>query len=407
MGLQNEHSIINLQYMKITGFYQLLIPSDGVKLFNINIYKTAFIVQILILSVTTIMGFYSIYAFINDVNQIFNYTIIIFAANFAIFKYYFIIKNAKTIWNFMHNMMSTNFLCYKGHTKEIYKIGRNRSSTLILISFGLWSNIVLYWSLSAILSKNSYFKLKFKDGVYNYRSNAIDLVYPVTDTFYNKYFLVFYLLETILLIFWSQMMWVFDILMISVCISIEHQLKTIAASYSLIGLNHNELTRNNKSTKNVEAILDLEVLIQDQQNILEKTKNMYQILKPATFIQLAAESFQIILQPCMILKLYFDGSLSPTLFFKLSFPEITYLCHLFLTCYLFSIVNEQKESMNFALYSSNWTAMSVKFKKLLLFTMRMNDAENLKMQISIKRMVNMEMFADVRITNIMIQVILL
>jgi len=29
---------------------------------------------------------------------------------------------------------------------------------------------------------------------------------------------------------------------------------------------------------------------------------MYQILKPATFIQLAAESIQIIIQPCMILK---------------------------------------------------------------------------------------------------------
>jgi len=52
--------------------------------------------------------------------------------------------------------------------------------------------------------------------------------------------------------------------------------------------------------------------------------------------------------------------------------------------------------MNFALYSSNWTDMSDKFKKLLLFTMRMNDSENLKMKISMKRMVNMEMFANVR-----------
>jgi len=58
--------------------------------------------------------------------------------------------------------------------------------------------------------------------------------------------------------------------------------------------------------------------------------------------------------------------------------------------------------MNFALYSSNWTDMSIKFKKLLLLTMRMNDAENLKMKISMKRMVNMEMFMDVRIIIIMI-----
>jgi len=33
-------------------------------------------------------------------------------------------------------------------------------------------------------------------------------------------------------------------------------------------------------------------------------KKMYQILKPATFIQLAVESFQIIFQPCVILKVH-------------------------------------------------------------------------------------------------------
>ncbi|XP_025205094.1 uncharacterized protein LOC112601604 [Melanaphis sacchari] len=397
MDLQNDHSIINLQFMKITGFYQLLISSDASKLFNINIYKIAFIVQILLVTFAAIMGIFSIYSCRNNVNQIIHYIIVIFAIYFAVFKYKFIIQNSKTIWDCMH-MMSTNCLSYNDHTKEIFKIARTRSSSLILISFSLWSSIVLYWSLSAILIDNSYLKIKYENIVYKYRSNAIGLVFPVTDTFYNKYFLVFYTIESVLLICWGQMMWVFDILMISICISIEYQLKTIADSYSLLGLKDNHLTYNNKtnkSTKKIKAILDLEILIQDQQNIFVKMKNMYQILKPVVLIQLAAESFQIILHACMILKLYFDGSKSPTIFLKLLFPEITYLCHLFLTCYLFSIVNEQKESMNFALYNSNWTDMDIKFKKLLLLTMRVNNAENLKMKISINRIVNMQMFADV------------
>jgi len=140
-------------------------------------------------------------------------------------------------------MMSTNFLCYKHHTKEIFQIGRTRSSNLILISFGLWSSIVLYWSLSGILNNNNYLNIKFEDGEYNYRVNVVGWVYPVTDTFYNKYFYAFYMIETISLIFWGQMMWVFDILMISVCISIEFQLKTIADSYSLLGFNNYEPER--------------------------------------------------------------------------------------------------------------------------------------------------------------------
>jgi len=55
----------------------------------------------------------------------------------------------------------------------------------------------------------------------------------------------------------------------------------------------------------------------------------------------------------------------------------------------------QKDSMNFALYSSDWTAMSIKYKNMLLFTMRMNDAEKLKLKISLRKIVNLEMFANV------------
>jgi len=174
------------------------------------------------------------------------------------------------------------------------------------MSFGFWSSIILYWSLSAILDSNSYLKIESKDAIFNYRSNTIGLIFPVTDTFYNKHFYVFFITETIFLIFWAEIEWVFDILMISVCICIEYQLKTIADSYSSLGLNHNESKRelnfykymlstpyfqieyfnsktsliyyifhlysssdNNQSTKSVEAILDLELLMQDQQNIFK------------------------------------------------------------------------------------------------------------------------------------------
>jgi hypothetical protein len=236
--MENEHSLINLQFMKTTGSYQLLIPSHNLKNFNIDIYKIAFFLQILFLTAAAIVGCLSIYYCRNDLNHIFHYFVVVFAITVAIFKYYFIIINSKTIWDCMH-MMSINFLSYNNHTKEIFKIARTRSSSLILISLSLWSSIVLYWSLSAILSHNSYLKIKYENGIYKYRSNAAGLVFPVTDTFYNKYFLVFYTFEVVCLIFWGQMMWVFDILIISICISIEYQLKTIADSYSLLGLKDN------------------------------------------------------------------------------------------------------------------------------------------------------------------------
>lgn len=52
--------------------------------------------------------------------------------------------------------------------------------------------------------------------------------------------------------------------------------------------------------------------------------------------------------------------------------------------------------MNFALYSSDWTQMSIEYRKLLLYTMQMNDAEKTILKISPTRIVNLKMFANVR-----------
>lgn len=51
--------------------------------------------------------------------------------------------------------------------------------------------------------------------------------------------------------------------------------------------------------------------------------------------------------------------------------------------------------MNFDLYSSDWTQTNIRFKKLILFAMRMNDSEKTTLKFSLRRVVNMEMFAGV------------
>lgn len=66
-------------------------------------------------------------------------------------------------------------------------------------------------------------------------------------------------------------------------------------------------------------------------------------------------------------------------------------CKHFIYFYLFL----KKDSMNFSLYSTNWTSMSIENKKLLLFFMRMNNAEKTKIKISTSKIVNLEMFASV------------
>jgi len=55
----------------------------------------------------------------------------------------------------------------------------------------------------------------------------------------------------------------------------------------------------------------------------------------------------------------------------------------------------QKAKVNFGLYSSNWTAMDLKYKKTLLFAMNMNSAHRRVMKVTPKSIVNLEMFSNV------------
>ncbi|XP_050432910.1 odorant receptor 46a-like [Adelges cooleyi] len=72
------------------------------------------------------------------------------------------------------------------------------------------------------------------------------------------------------------------------------------------------------------------------------------------------------------------------------------MAHLFISCYFFGYLDDQVKSMNFALYSSNWTEKDIQFQKLILLAMNMNSAiNNISMKLTPTKIVNLEMFASV------------
>ncbi|CAH1724407.1 unnamed protein product [Aphis gossypii] len=73
-----------------------------------------------------------------------------------------------------------------------------------------------------------------------------------------------------------------------------------------------------------------------------------------------------------------------------SLPALMF--QIFMVCYLFDKLHKQKDSVIFALYSSNWTKMDMKCKKLILLTMRMNNANYKKLKFTRTKVVNLEMF---------------
>lgn len=80
--------------------------------------------------------------------------------------------------------------------------------------------------------------------------------------------------------------------------------------------------------------------------------------------------------------------------FKQKYIQIS---ELFIYTYKLNIIILlQKDSIDFALYDSNWPEMNIKFKKLLLLTIRMIDADKLKLRATMKQIVNLELFTNVR-----------
>lgn len=58
------------------------------------------------------------------------------------------------------------------------------------------------------------------------------------------------------------------------------------------------------------------------------------------------------------------------------------------------------------MYFCNWTNVDLKFKKLVLLNMQINDANQIAMKVSTKKIVNLQLFASVS-TNLLTNKILL
>lgn len=229
--------IINLQLMKIIGLYQLLNP-NATTLFGYNIYKLGGFISILYLTLNIIMCNISIYYSQYDFTAVVRYIMFIYATFFVIIKISFLIIKSDILWNFI-SFTSINFLSYSGHQKYFLMNARIISLIISNVFAILWAAFIALWIFSPIVIKDSYLNIKSKNSTYmQYRYNMLNLLFPVSTQFYNDNFTVFYLFETIILTIYGYSMIVFDCLIISFCLTIVFQLRTIASSYSTLGYNH-------------------------------------------------------------------------------------------------------------------------------------------------------------------------
>uniref|UniRef100_A0A2S2R1M8 Uncharacterized protein n=1 Tax=Sipha flava TaxID=143950 RepID=A0A2S2R1M8_9HEMI len=266
----HQNYIINLRLMKLTGFYQLINPNTS-KYYGYSPYKVVATIEIMfgVFSVSVLI--LSSYYYLYNTNELMNHFMLAVAIFFSTFKLFCVSRNSELIWDCM-DMTSVQFLSYTGHRRDALRTARAKSITLSILFLLLWGSVTVAWCLSPFIVDGVYLDVEINGKVRQYRYNSLNYVYPVGERFYNDHFLAFYAVEMLQVVSWGHATIAYDTFVISMCIAIQFQLKTIADSYSTLCYGTVSEAYGNKRNidgNEFETALSLKLLIHDQQNMLK------------------------------------------------------------------------------------------------------------------------------------------
>ncbi|XP_026806808.1 uncharacterized protein LOC113549619 [Rhopalosiphum maidis] len=399
MAVFNDHNAaINLKILKQCGFYQIFYP-NGENIFGWNIYRLSFIALTVITQCLIGFGNCGFLFDLEDTIDNIDLFLIIFSNAFnylTLWKVIILMFYRNKILDLM-DVTSLKFLnsehCQR-NIKILYK-HRNRALQRSKLYFNFCILVYIPWIIypiiinSFVANKNDNRRLE----------NIINRRYPMAVNTYNQYYVLFYIIETIIAIKSLYLVLMIDILLLSIGWAIIVQYEVLAVTFKNIGNIIN--LRKDHDYNNVVDEDDCKIfksIIFDQQQLDLKVKLYFFIVKPIVLMHVAISSGLIImLSNAFIMVVLSTESFAITIvnLFKIG-VGIFYLClQLFLYCYLFDNINLKRESVNFGIYSCNWTKLNLIFKKRLLLTMQINDANRISMKASTKKIVNLQLFANV------------
>lgn len=239
---KEDSLMIDPQVMKSIGFYQMLSPHT-IKLFGFNIFKYLTITYLILHIILLIVYVLNMYHFLDDINELAKYILLISSGTATLFKLFSIIRNSNALWKCIQ-LTSVDNLSYKYHNKQILESGRKLTKFLTSHFAFWWFMSVVVWNTAPLFIKNYYIRVKVDNEIHLYRYNVLNLVFPVSSEFYNRNFLVYYIIESTITMILGHSILIYDVLTISMCITLKYQLKTIANSYQTFDIGETQFTSN-------------------------------------------------------------------------------------------------------------------------------------------------------------------
>jgi len=235
MAILNEHTAaLHLKILKQCGFYQIF-DSNSKKIFGWNIYRLSFVSLTIITQCLIGFGNCGFFFKLKDAISYIDLFLIIFSGSFnylILYKVIILILNRNNILDLL-DVTCLKFLkskqCYN-NIEILYK-HRNRTLQLTQLYFNFCILVIIQWVLcpiiinSFIVDKNDNRRLE----------NVINRRYPITVNTYNQYYVLFYIIETIIAIKSLYLILMIDILLLSIGWAITVQYEVLAVAFKNLG----------------------------------------------------------------------------------------------------------------------------------------------------------------------------
>ncbi|XP_060849480.1 odorant receptor 67a-like [Rhopalosiphum padi] len=399
MNTTEKNYAFDLTLFKIIGYYQMIDPNSK-KIFGYNIYNVINMAIVIFTSIVTVIGLSGFFYKPDNITyekisfkdiQILFYLACIMIGNL---KIAITIYNAKAIWK-SFNVAHESFLSNKYWKQNKHKINNcgKKFARIFPWYFFMFLMTAFAWSIVPIVVNNHVASKETQINENIYITNIANMRYPITAKTYNKFYKIFYVSEFIVVCYSAYGLAVFDLLILGLLQLMATHYEIIASAYENFIC---KIENENGKLSNEEIQKEFVLIILDCQTVYEQLETIYGIARPIVLIYMVGDSIGMITMPFLIVMFYMqDKSIFNSNVIAFSWTLFVVGIQLYMYCSLLQYVNEQKEDINFGLYSCDWTWLDIEIKKLILLAMRMNSSNNLKMNVTFTKFIDLPMFANI------------
>ncbi|XP_060863396.1 uncharacterized protein LOC132939967 [Metopolophium dirhodum] len=371
----DDGTVLDVELFQIIGVYQLLQPGEY------TMYRTVAKVVVGLTLGLQSMQVCRLYLVRHDIPMFANIGVMVINGLMCLLKGYMVTANAEQM-SVTLNAARYSFTRCGGRDPSKLRLCRARLSAILRTFVGLSFGTLIVWLVMPWFMASDYDDQPFLWAA----------VYAVES-----------IILTVNVFCWTS----FDCYLVTMCFVFEALFCTMSSGYETLGRRRTATKSSAPQQLGIAGTItnatisdanydDLISHILDNQNIIKQYDTFFDVVRPMVLVQIANGMYSIITLIFLTLLTHLSG------YSILSAPILKFVCglvsltiELYIYCYGFNHIEDGKSTVNFGLYSSNWTEMDLKFKKTLLMAMTMNSAHRRVMKVSPNSIVNLEMFTGV------------